>query len=199
MLLIVIDELARYQWVAAQILPYRAEIREWLHRRVGSLTEHDIDDLIQEAFARIWTADLSAVRNGRAYLYVTVRHLLAECTRRRRIVPIELLGEIESLGIVSEEPGPERVVSARHELERLRAIVGSLPVQCRRVFEMRKFEDLSHEEIARRVGISKKTVENHLTRALARITRMLADGSGVTKENAELLRGHENTGFRRTD
>src|SRR5208282_2430245 len=116
----------------------------WLRRRLASFNHNDVADLVQEAFARIWEADFSTIRNGRAYLYATVRHLLAEYGRRRRIVPIELLGEIDSLSIISEEPGPDRQVGARQELARLRAIVALLPGQCRRVFELRKFEGLSH-------------------------------------------------------
>jgi RNA polymerase sigma factor (sigma-70 family) len=168
------DELARYRWIAAHILPCEPELRGWLRRRLGALSANDIDDLVQEAFARIWTADFSTIHNGRTYLYATVRHLLAEYARRSRIVPIELLGEIDSLNIISDDPGPDRRVAARQELDRLRVIVAALPVQCRRVFELRKFECLSHRDIAQRMGISEKTVENHLTRALARITEMLA-------------------------
>ena len=168
------DEPARYRWIAAHILPHEPELRGWLRRRLGSLHDNDVDDLVQEAFARIWAADFSTIRNSRAYLYATVRHLLAEYARRRRIVPIELLGEIDSLSIISDEPGPERRVSARQELDRLRVIVAALPVQCRRVFELRKLEGLSHREVAQRMGLSEKTVENHLTRALARIAEELA-------------------------
>jgi RNA polymerase sigma-70 factor (ECF subfamily) len=68
-------------------------------------------------------------------------------------------------------------VGARQELDRLRAVVAALPVQCRRVFELRKFEGLSHRDIARLMSLSEKTVENHLTRALARIAEVLAASS----------------------
>jgi RNA polymerase sigma-70 factor (ECF subfamily) len=115
---------------------------------------------------------------------------LAEYARHRRIVPIELLGEIDSLSIISDEPGPDRRVGARQELERLGAIVAALPVQCRRVFELRKFEGLSHRDVAQRMGLSEKTVENHLTRALARIAEVLAasappNESGMSEPSAK--------------
>jgi len=168
------NESSRYQWIAAHILPHEAGLRAWLRRRLASLTADDIDDLVQEAFARIWTADFRAIRNGRAYFYATITHLLGEYARRRRIVPIELLGEIESLNLISEEPGPEQRVGARQELQRLRSIVASLPPQCRRAFELRKFAGLSLKEVGAHMGVSEKTVENHLTRAFARISAQWA-------------------------
>src|SRR5258708_35318854 len=162
------DDPARNRWIAANILPHEPELRGWSRRRLPAFGANVVDDRVQEAFARLWGADLATIRNGRAYLYATVRHLLAEYARRSRIVPIELLGEIDSLNLISEEPGPERRVGARQELDRLRVIVAALPVQCRRVFELRKFEGLSHREVATCMGLSEKTVENHLTPAPGR-------------------------------
>lgn len=167
------EDLSRHRWIAANVLPYESELRGYLKKRLRAFNSNDADDVIQEAYARIWTAEFSTIRDGRSYLYATVRHLLAEYARRRRIVPIELLGEIDSLSIISDEPGPERRVGARQELNRLRAIAANLPVQCRQVFELRKFEGLSHREVAQRMGLRIKTVENHLTRALARIAEAL--------------------------
>jgi RNA polymerase sigma factor (sigma-70 family) len=170
-----VRDVGHYRWVATHILPHEAEVRGWLRAHLRSLTSADIDDLMQEAFARVCASGQSNFSHGRAYLYTTVRHLLAEHARRHRIVPIELLGEIDSLRIISEEPGPERRAGARQELEQLRRIVAGLPPQCRQVFELRKIEDVPQREIARRMGIAEKTVENHLTRALAAIHAALAD------------------------
>lgn len=163
------DETARYHWIAVHILPFERELRGWLRQRLGRLHGCEVDDVVQEAYARIWQADLSCVHNGRAYLYATVRHLLSEYLRRSRVVPIELLGEIESLNLISEEPGPDRRIAAHQELERLLSIVERLPARCRRAFELRKFQGLSHREVAKHMGLSEKTIENHLTRALASI------------------------------
>ena len=163
------DERARYHWIAVHILPYERELRGWLRQRLGRLCGCEVDDVVQEAYARIWQANLSSVHNGRAYLYATVRHLLSEYLRRSRVVPIELLGEIDTLNLISEEPGPDRRVAAHQELERLVAIVARLPARCRRAFELRKFQGLSHREVAKHMGLSEKTIENHLTRALASI------------------------------
>lgn len=46
-------------------------------------------------------------------------------------------------------------------------VLESLPQRCREVFELSRFQDLSNREIAEKLGISVKTVKNHMTKALA--------------------------------
>jgi RNA polymerase sigma-70 factor (ECF subfamily) len=136
---------------------------------------HDIDDLMQEAYARLWTAEYRQITNGRGYLFAVVRNLLLEQARHARIVPMERLGEIDALLIPSEEPGPDRRVNARQELERLERIVASLPEQCRRAFQLQKFQNLSQRDIALEMNITEKTVEKHLAVALVRVLDALKE------------------------
>jgi RNA polymerase sigma-70 factor (ECF subfamily) len=138
------DDLSRKRWIAAYILPLEGQARRWLTRRVRSLSASDIDDLIQESYYRIWTtADLSAIQTPGAYLFVILRNLLFQQSRHAKVVPMERMGEIDELSIPSEEPGPDRRLSARQELDRVTVIVESLPQQCRKVFELRKVQGLS--------------------------------------------------------
>lgn len=89
-----------------------------------------------------WDAVLQQEENERqsfvAGVAVHVRNLLLEHARRARIVPMERMGEIETLRIVSDEPEPERRISARQELERLQALITALSPQCRQAFELQK-------------------------------------------------------------
>jgi RNA polymerase sigma factor (sigma-70 family) len=170
-----LDEPARHLWIAAHILPHEAEVRGWLRRHVHTLSRADADDLIQEAYARLWLADFSRITHGRSYFYTIVRNLLSEHARRARIVPMERLGEIEALRIPSEEPGPERQVTARQELEHLERILETVPEQGRRAFCLQKFQGLSQREIAQEMGISEKTVEKHLAGAILRILEALSE------------------------
>ena len=169
------DDQARYLWIALNVLPCEGEVRTWLRRKVSTLRPADIDDLIQEGYARLWVADFARITNPRAYFHTTVRNVLLEHARRARIVPMERLGEIDALRIVSEEPGPERHAAARQEFERLWRAIGALPRQCRRAFQLQNFEDRSRREIARELGISERTVEKHLAKALLRVALAMAD------------------------
>ena len=184
-----LDDLARDHWIAAHILPLEGEVRGWLRRHVYSLASADADDLIQEAYSRLWDADFAHIHNGRGYFYATIRNLLLEHARRARIVPMERLGEIEALRIPSEEPGPERQVTARQELERLLMIVEGLPEQCQQAFRLQKFHGLSQREIAQEMNISEKTVEKHLASALVRVLKARAleeqAGTNASEEHCD--------------
>ncbi len=174
------DDQARYEWIAAHLLPFEGEVRGWLRRHLHALSAADIDDLLQESYVRVWSADFASIRNGRSYFYAVIRNLLLEQARRARIVPMERLGELDALRITSEEPEPERRVAARQEFERLQCVIADLPTQCQRAFKLQRLEGLSQREIAQQMGISEKTVEKHLASALAQVIRALGTESGCT-------------------
>jgi RNA polymerase sigma factor (sigma-70 family) len=186
-----LQDRARHQWVATHVLPHEGEVRAWLRRHVHSLSPSDIDDVIQDAYARLWSAEFSHITNARGYLFAVIRNLLLENARRARIVPMERLGEIEMLRIPSEEPGPDRRVSARQELERLERMVAGLPEQCRRAFQLQKFQCLSQRQIALKMNIAERTVEKYLAIALGRVLDALKqDGEGAMSRPESGTNGH---------
>jgi DNA-directed RNA polymerase specialized sigma24 family protein len=96
----------RVHWFAREILPHEADVRRWLARHVPTLPHCDVDEIIQEAYSRLWSAQINRISSPRAYFFVTVRHLVGEAVRRSRIVSIETLADVDSLNIVDEEGGP---------------------------------------------------------------------------------------------
>jgi len=191
-----VDEAAKLRWIAAHLLPEEAAVRGWIARHVRTLSNADADDFVQEAYARFWPLDFTTIENPRAYFYAIVRNLIAEQARHARIVPMERMGEIDALNIVSDEPDPERSASARQELERLQRIIASLPPQCRLTFELRKFDGLSIRETAKRLRVTESTVEKHLTKALARILDAIgleATTGGGSRHRRNLLGRHHGT------
>ena len=68
----------------------------------------------------------------------------------------------------------ERQIEA-HELKvQLYKAIDTLPDQCKKVFQLSRFEGLKQQEIANHLGISIKTVKNHITHAL----KLLAKHAG---------------------
>jgi RNA polymerase sigma-70 factor (ECF subfamily) len=151
--------------VAGSLLPHEAEVRGWLRRRVSR--PEDVDDLIQEAYCRVWSVqEPRVIENPRAYFFQTVRSVLIDQIRRAAVVNISAMADIESLPIVEDCSSPERIVAGRLDLMRVQALIDALPERCRRIIQMRKIEDKSQREIAQALGVSEGVVENELGRGL---------------------------------
>jgi RNA polymerase sigma-70 factor (ECF subfamily) len=59
--------------------------------------------------------------------------------------------------------------------EKLRQAMNALPQQCRTIFQLSRFEGLKYQEIADQLGISIKTVENQMGKALKKLRVKLID------------------------
>jgi RNA polymerase sigma factor (sigma-70 family) len=163
---------------------YRATVqplRTYLARLLGDRSE--AQDVAQNAFVRIRPAiDAGQAREPRLLLFATARRLALNEIRRRRNQRLDPDGREAIAGTVSDGPPVEQIVGARQELARFEEILLRLPPGCRQVFLLRKVEDLTHDEIARRLGISRKTVENHMTRAYRLLREAYERADAVPKQ-----------------
>jgi RNA polymerase sigma-70 factor (ECF subfamily) len=66
----------------------------------------------------------------------------------------------------SPEPTPEVVAASRRQVETLRLAILELPPRCREVFLLHKGQGKRYSAIAAELGISIRTVEHHLARAM---------------------------------
>lgn len=160
------ERVEQVRWFAREVLPHEGDVRRWLARRIRGLPDCHVDEIVQEAYARLWCAGADRIMNPRAYFFVTARHVVGEVLRRSRVVSIETIADIDTLNIADGDVGPERRLSGREEVEHMQRVLEKLPPKCRQAFELRKFEELSHRDIAQRMQISESTVEKHLVKAL---------------------------------
>lgn len=128
-------------------------------------------DLVQEAYARLWErrADLDPTRSIKALVYRTVRNLAYNRARDRR-TRADLLAE-HAAGTplatgVSDSPLPDAEADAKALDLRLTAWIEALPDRQREALTLSRFDGLSHAEIADVMGVSPRTVNNHLVQAL---------------------------------
>ena len=154
------------QWFAEHILPHEPALRGYLHGLVGA---SDIDDLVQETFARLLRArERGAIASPRGLLFATARNAARDLFRRRATANAFPITEIAGSRVFDEAPDAAEVVSRRQEEDMLDSAIAALPPRCRKILVLRKFENLSHREIALRLGISENTVAAQLTIALRR-------------------------------
>lgn len=142
-----------------------APLRRYLARLLGSRTE--AQDVAHDAYSRVYrTMADKPVAQPQGLLFTTARNLAINQIRRRGRSPIQPAeGDVIELS-AAEAPGVERVVMARQEWAAAEAAIARLPLGCRAVFLLCRFEGLTHPQAAERLGISRKTVEKQHARAL---------------------------------
>lgn len=129
------------------------------------------EDLAQDTFVHLWTSRilLGNVENLNAYIYRTAKHVLFDYLDRKKNISTVGLEDAFTAPTIDEV---EDIVFG-HELEELiTKAVEAMPEQRQRVFQMSRYQGLSHEEIAGKLGISKRTVEAHLSMALATLRKI---------------------------
>lgn len=115
------------------------------------------------------------VRNAKGYLFRMAANLATDHQRieARRA---EILADVtDMLNSGPDGRTPERHALAQAELARLRQVVAELPPRSRAIFYLNRFAGRSQRQIARELGVSQTTVENHLRRVLAALAAARED------------------------
>lgn len=154
-------------WFAEQVQPHESSLRAFLRRTFPSLP--DIDDLVQEAYARLIRArEGGRISYAKALLFATARNLALDIIRRRRVVQMEAMADPGALPLIDERPDAADTVNKQQELALLAEAIRHLPARCRQVLTLRLLYEMSHREIAAELGISEFTVKAQYAKGLRR-------------------------------
>lgn len=173
------------RWFVAEVLPHAAAYRAKAAYFCG---RDDADDLVQEAYARVLkTPDHRAIVAPRGFVLTIVHNLALERLRRARVVRIDLLASLEMLDVADPAPDAFAIAAGRSELQRLLDLIDGLPPQCGRVLHMRKVQGMSPAAIAETLSISVSTVEKHIAKGLALVTRARRDGGARVEDSCPTI------------
>jgi RNA polymerase sigma-70 factor (family 1) len=135
----------------------------------------EAEEVVQTVFLTIWEkrADLEITFSIKAYLYRAVHN---HCLNRFKHAAIkEAHKEYSGHFIPQSYESVTQVIHASELEEQIEHAVNKLPAQCQKAFRMSRFEELKYHEIAERLDISIKTVENQIGKALRILRVELAD------------------------
>jgi RNA polymerase sigma-70 factor (ECF subfamily) len=176
-------------------LEFEGVLRACLHRYTRNVS--DVDELLQETYARLLAAGASPeqqeVRSLRAFALTVARNVALSWLRHRQVVPIELVADLEALDILDERGQVEEIVNTHQELALLARAVSRLPTRCRQVFTLRRVYGLSQKEIAARLKISENTVEQHLSKALRLCSQALFGSPVADRKSPWINRARRRT------
>ncbi len=167
------------------VLGHERDLRAFLARSLSH--SDDVSDVVQETYVRLLALSperRSAVRTWRAFLFTTARNVAMDHLRRREVVSLDALPEINAADVVlrgSQERRPDEIVNLTQERLLLSRAIASLPKKCRRVLILRKIHGLSHKEIALRMGIAEHTVEKHVSHGVRLCAARLLEATGTAQ------------------
>ncbi len=154
------------------LLAERGRLMQLINRIVGNRAT--AEELVQDAFVNVLRAlRAGGIEHTGAYLSRTATNLAINHLRHRRQgVEIDVSDDVRNV-VPDTAPSPETVVIYRSEMQRLLAAIAELPPRRREVFVLHKFEGLSYDETAVRLGIARNTVMVQMVKALADLDRRL--------------------------
>ena len=143
----------------------RKDLHAFIARRVGV---HEAEDILQETWLNLYQHGCpEAWREPRAVMFAAAGNLSLDLLRRETRWAKLLEAGHEPEHSVCQRPGPETIASGKLDLAVIAAALEELPQTCREAFLLNRTCGCTHAEIAGRLGISTKTVQRHIERALA--------------------------------
>jgi len=128
---------------------------------------------VQDVMLELWRRRESLARDSspQAYLFQSTRNRALNHVRHERV---ERRGEPDAAGLASvSATAPAQLIEEEIEVA-LKSAVSELPARCREVFELSRTHGLRYAEIATVLGISVKTVEAQMGKALRILRERLA-------------------------
>lgn len=121
-------------------------------------------DVVQEIFTHIWfKRETLQINNLPAYLYVAVRNRVFKQVVREKLTH-PFFAVLETLPSLYQQTDSNLL--AKEFFKAYEVLVNTLPAKKQSIFRLRFEQDLSTKEIALQLGLSRKTVQNQLTRAV---------------------------------
>ena len=132
----------------------------------------DAKDIVQEIFVHIWQNRSSLhINNVPAYLHVSVRNrVFKQIAFRKKSHPFFQLPD----HLVSESVGADHKILSEEFEKSYEDLVKMLPPKRQEIFRLRFHEDLSTQDIANNLAITRKTVQNQIGKALETLKVSLA-------------------------
>ncbi|MGO4003457.1 MULTISPECIES: sigma-70 family RNA polymerase sigma factor [Pseudomonas] len=138
-------------------------LKGWLRKRLGNSC--DAADLAQDTFVRVIKArNALEIREPRPYLSRVAKGLLVDLFRRRSLEQawLEALANVPQI----EQPSLEEQAILLQALLQIDRMLQGLGAKVRQTFILSQFDGLTYPQIAERLNISVRSVNNYMAKAM---------------------------------
>ncbi len=126
------------------------------------MDEDDAREVVHLVFISLWEKreEIDFSKSVKSYLFTSVHNRSLNVIRDRKKFSSEEVPDMAGAWDVSAQ------IESMELEEKINEALGTLPEKCREIFELNRFDGLKYSEIATQLGISVKTVENQMSKAL---------------------------------
>ena len=125
------------------------------------------EEITHDIFLNLWRGRHTlTIRSFPAYLRAAARYHVYQFLKSAKAEPVQFIDDWEWVRTPEVTNAGDEKISLAELKADVNDLLEALPMRCREIFCMSRMEHLTNEEIADRLGISKRTVENQITRAL---------------------------------
>jgi RNA polymerase sigma-70 factor, ECF subfamily len=134
-------------------------------------------DLVQVAFIKIWEIreSLPSNLNIQSYLYKSVQNQCLDHIKHLKVKKGHWLLAYEQLERIPNHYAEFQPLVNDELKNKIREAITALPEECRRVFQLSRFNGMKYSEIAQFLNISIKTVETQMSTALQKLRMSLRE------------------------
>jgi RNA polymerase sigma-70 factor (family 1) len=132
-----------------------------------------VKDIVSDVFFNFWkNQDFDKISvSYRAYLFRAVRNACFNYVSRELNKTVSINDFTENSN--SDFTPADQIIHFDELQHKIETAINSLPPQCRKVFILNRFEEKKYQQIADDLNISIKTVEMHISKALAHLREVL--------------------------
>jgi len=143
------------------------------YNRLQSST--DVEDIIQELFVDLWNKreTIRVNESLRTYLFTAMKYKVIDHIRRSKVKNVSFEDATLEAQLATETTDSNLSFSELYD--QLREGIDRLPERCKLVFKMSRDEEMSAEEIASTLNVSKRTVETQIYKSLKHLKKSLND------------------------
>ncbi len=150
-------------------IQHAPDLRNFLYARCGDSAR--AEDLTQEAFMRLWKNCATIFQEkAKSFLFTVGANLFTDAIRHDKVV----LRFKQQVTTSSNAENPQYLLELKEFKEQLEQTLAQLPEGSRVAFMLSRFDGLSYQQIADKLGISRKAVEKRMHRALLAIKQLTA-------------------------
>lgn len=146
------------------------------------------EEITNDVFIKLWNRKeyLEQVNNLSTYLFVSVKNLSLNYLKQYSHIHVVAENAEGDTSLVNHED-PEQQLEWKEMSFQLSQAIDNLPDQCRTVFKLIKEDGFRYKEVAEILGLSPRTVETQLYRAMKKLQGLISSTtSGTHKKNRKI-------------